>query len=390
MLETLPPGIPRTLRIDAKLADALEDQAQLRLRATLRVANVEPIELGAAVHQVASRPRFSAETSQFVAENDEVLRPNRITACKLVLRNEGTDRGRDVRVRLQLPEELHLDRADGAVREGDTVVLGDIPAGETRESTIFLRLAGQVAQDEELEVSGARQRPQRRPVLARAAEAEHVMPKHRSPRARRSTSHPADAIDAGAPVAYTLALRNCGDGAAKRLTIRLDSPATRCTRREAPVRQRRPAARLRRHVAAARSAGLTLGDVGVGAEVIVHLQAIVNAPLPSGTAIETRAYIAWDDGAETIVRCRAAARPLDAGAARSSRRVYRSPSSMPPPCRCARRRQSAPPSSRRRLPANGNGHPRDGHTFAIPAVASEPAQLEPAPTEGPTILSLAA
>ena len=71
----LQPGRPRTLRIEAKVADALEDEAQLRFRAMLRVANLEPVELGTAVHQVVSSPRFSAETSQLVTENDEVLRP---------------------------------------------------------------------------------------------------------------------------------------------------------------------------------------------------------------------------------------------------------------------------------------------------------------------------
>ena len=108
-LETLQPGFPRMVRINTRLAAALEDQSQLRLRATLWVGNAVGVELGTAVHQIAARPRFSAETSHIVAENEDVLRPDRTTACKLVLRNEGTDRGRDVRVRLQLLDELHLD-----------------------------------------------------------------------------------------------------------------------------------------------------------------------------------------------------------------------------------------------------------------------------------------
>ncbi|HXM06947.1 MAG TPA: hypothetical protein VN936_05760, partial [Candidatus Acidoferrum sp.] len=153
-LELLSPGVRRTLRIDAVLAAVLEDEAQLRLRAVLRVADGDDIELGTAILQIASRPRFTSETSQLVAESADALRPNHMIPCKLVLRNDGTDRGREVRVRLQIPPELRLERADGAARDGETVVLGDIAAGETREAIIFLRLTGQVSHDEPLTVLG--------------------------------------------------------------------------------------------------------------------------------------------------------------------------------------------------------------------------------------------
>lgn len=382
-LESLQPGIPRTLRVDARLAGALEDQSQLRLRATLRVANVEPVELGAAVHQIASRPRFSAETSQLVAENDEVLRPNRITACKLVLRNEGTDRGRDVRVRLQLPDELHLDRADGAARDGDTVVLGEIPAGESRDATIFLRLAGPVAQNETLDVlarvSGLNVVPFSLVPLKLGTHAEASFAEGAT-----LTSHPADAIDAGAPVVYTLALRNCGDGAAKRLTIRIDPPSNAVY---APGSTSVNGVSLLDFAGTSpllSSGGLTLGDVGVGAEVLVRLQAIVNTPLATGTAIETRAYIAWDDRPETIVRTE----PLRV---RSTPAMPIVEATLPftvidaaaAPVRAASPVMQLPPA----VPVNGNGHARNGHaTPSLPT--TELPQLEAPAADEPTILSL--
>ena len=300
-LESLQPGVPRTLRIEAKLAGVLEDQLPLRFRATLLVANVEPIELGAVVHQSASRPRLSAETSLIVAENAEVLRPNRITACKLTLRNEGTDRGRDVRVRLQLPDALQLDHTDGAARDGDAVLVGEIPAGETRDVAIFLRLTGSVAQNETLEVvarvSGLNVVPFSLAPLMLSTYAEASFDE-----GAVLVSQPLDTIDAGALVVYTLALRNCGDGAAKRLTIRLDPPSNAVY---APGSTAVNGVALLDFVGTSpllSSGGLTLGDVGVGAEVLVRLQAIVNTPLPTGTAIETRAHIAWDDRAECTVR----------------------------------------------------------------------------------------
>jgi hypothetical protein len=50
------------------------------------------------------------------------------------------------------------------------------------------------------------------------------------------------------------------------------------------------------------ASGLTLGDVGVGVEILVRMQAIVNTPLPAGATIETRAYVSWDEHPETTVR----------------------------------------------------------------------------------------
>jgi uncharacterized repeat protein (TIGR01451 family) len=373
-LETLAPGIRRTFRIDAVLAAVVEDDAQLRLRAALRVADGEETELGSAVLQVASRPRFSAETSQLVAESDDVLRPNHVTACKLVLRNDGTDRGREVRVRLQFPEELRLERADGAARDGDAVVLGDIVAGETREAIIFLRLAGQVSHDEPLtvlgRVSGLNVVPFSLAPLKLSTHAEASFAEGAA-----LTSQPTDAIDAGASIHYTLALRNGGDGAAKRLTIRLDQPSNAVY---APGSTSINNVSLLDFVGTSPllgSSGLALGDVGVGAEVMVHLQAIVNAPLPVGTAIETRAYIAWDDGPETIVRCE----PVRV---RSTPALPIVEAALPFTVIDA----AAAPKA---ISTNDNGHAvtaiaLNGHVATPAALPSEPLPVE----NGPAILSL--
>jgi uncharacterized repeat protein (TIGR01451 family) len=376
-LEKLQPGTPRTLRIEAKLADALEDEAQLRFRALLRVANLEPVELGTAVHQVVSRPRFSAETSHLLAESEEVLRPNRITACKLVLRNDGTDRGRDVRVRLLLPDALHLDRTEGAARDGNTVVIGDIPAGQSREATVYLRLAAPVGQNETLEVparvGGANVVPfALTPLkLSTLAEASFL-------EGATFVSRPADAVDAGGQIIYLLALRNCGDGAAKRLTIRVDAPTNAVY---APGSTAVNGVSLLDFVGTSpllSSGGLTLGDVGVGAEVLVNFAAIVNTPLATGTTIETRAYVAWDDRGETTVR----AEPLRV---RSTPALPIVEAALPFTVIDA---AAAP--TRAALPLNGNGYALNGHTAApaVVALPSEPPQLPAAPADEPAILSL--
>lgn len=299
-LDTLEPGAPRALRVEARIAPVIEDQAQVRLRATLRTAQLEPIELGSAVHLIASRPRFAAATSRLELASNEVLRPNRTTACRLILVNDGTDAGRDIRVRLQLPEELRLESVEGASRDGQSVVFGQVPAGESREALVHLRLVTTIAHGDVLEVAGRVSGLNVVPFsLATMRVATHAEPNFAD--AATLTSLPDDAIDAGAELTYTLALRNSGDGAAKRLTARLEAPAKTVYA---------PGSTSVNDVALLDFAGtsplltpngLTLSDVGPGVEVIVRLRVIVNTPLPAGTTIESRARVSWDSAPEIVV-----------------------------------------------------------------------------------------
>ncbi len=299
-LDTLEPGAPRALRVEARIVPVIEDQAQVRLRATLRSAQLEPIELGAAVHVIASRPRLGAATSRLELASNEVLRPNRTTACRLTLVNDGTDAGRDIRVRLQLPEELRLESVEGASRDGQSVVFGQVPAGESREALVHLRLVTTIAHGDVLEVAGRVSGLNVVPFsLDTMRVATHAEPSFAD--AATLTSLPADAIDAGAELTYTLALRNSGDGAAKRLTARLEAPAKTVYA---------PGSTSVNDVALLDFAGtsplltpngLTLSDVGPGVEVIVRLRVIVNTPLPAGTTIDTRARVSWDSAPEIVV-----------------------------------------------------------------------------------------
>jgi len=299
-LDKLPPGVQRKLRLDARVADALEDQRQLRVRATLRTATLADIPLGSAVHVASSRPRFSVAGSQLELESDDVLRPNRTTACRLTLHNEGTDRGRDVRVRLQLPEELRLESVDGASRDAETVVFGEIPALETREATLHLRLVGTVGIGDVLEV-GAR-------VSGGNVVPFSLAPMQLETHAEASfgegatlTSLPDEAVDSGEEVVYTLALRNTGDGAAKRLNARLDLPTNAVYAPGSTTVNDLPLLDFSGTSPLLVTSGLTLGDVGAGVEVLARLRIIVNTPLPAGSLIETRAYVTWDENPELVV-----------------------------------------------------------------------------------------
>ena len=299
-LDTLEPGKPRTVRVEARVAAVIEDETQLRLRATLRTAQLDPIDLGSATHVVASRPKFSASTSKLALAGNEVLRPNRTTLCRLSLANEGTDAGRDVRVRLQLPEELRLEGVDGASRDGQSVVFGAVPAGETRDATVHLRLVATISHGDVLEVgarvSGLNVVPFTLDTMRVATHAEPAFADNAT-----LVSTPDDAIDGGAELTYTLSLRNAGDGAAKRLTARLETPAKTVY---APGTTTVNDVSLLDFAGTSpllTPSGLTLADVGPGVEVIARLRVIVNTPLPAGTTIEARALVSWDDAPELVV-----------------------------------------------------------------------------------------
>ncbi|HEV3089766.1 MAG TPA: hypothetical protein VGX96_21375, partial [Candidatus Elarobacter sp.] len=300
-LDSLEPNVSRTLRIDARLAEALEDQSQVRVRATLETAQLPPVDLGSVAHVVASRPRFSAGTSTIATESNEVLRPNRTTACRLTVHNEGTDRGRDVRVRLQLPEELRLESVDGASRDGESVVFGEVPAQETREATVHLRLLGTVGFGDVMEVGarvgGINVVPFALDPMRLATHAEPTFGEGAT-----LSSIPTDAVDAGEEIAYALAVRNSGDGVAKRLSLRLDPPSNAVYAPGSTSVNDVPLLDFAGTSPLLAMSGLTLGDVGAGVEVIARLRMIVNMPLPADSYIETRAYVTWDEMPEMIVR----------------------------------------------------------------------------------------
>ncbi len=300
-LDTLEPNAQRTLRVEARVAATIEDQTQLRLHAVLRTKQLGDIDLGSAQHAIASRPRFSAKSSKLVAESGEVLRPNRTMACRLTVQNEGTDRGKDVRVRLQLPEELRLESVDNASRDAESVVFGEVPAQATREATVHLRLLGTAADGDVLQVNarltGSNVVPLSLEPVSLTTHAEPAFDEGAT-----LTSHPMETVDAGQEIVYTLALRNSGDGAAKRLNARIDTPSNTVYAPGSTTVNELSLLDFAGTSPLLAPNGLTLGDVGSGAEVIVQLSMIVNTPLPPGTAIETRAHVTWDETPEMIVR----------------------------------------------------------------------------------------
>ncbi|MGD0475398.1 MAG: hypothetical protein ABSB70_19595, partial [Candidatus Velthaea sp.] len=292
-LDPLEPGVSRSLRVEGQVAGTIEDQTQLRLHATLLTAQATRIELGTPAHVVDSRPRFSNASSHLVACSDEALRLKRVSLFRLTLANEGTDFARDVRVALELPAELRLEEVDDATRDGKSIVFGDIPAGERREAVLHLRLVGVVVGDEPLtiaaHVTGYNVVPfGLNPIeLATHAEAsfsEAVL-----------TAVPADTVDAGAQVLYTLVLPNDGDGLAKLVTARVISLSnavyaqSSTTVNDIALQDRAGTSLL------FGQEGLRFADVGAGVEIVVSWRVIVNTPLPPSAVVETTVCVRWDD-----------------------------------------------------------------------------------------------
>jgi uncharacterized repeat protein (TIGR01451 family) len=303
-LDTVEPNAPRRLNVEARIAAIVEDQSQLRLHAALRTKQLGEIDLGSAQHTIASRPRFAAKSSKLAAESGEVLRPNRTMACRLTVHNIGTDRGKDVRVRLQLPEELRLESVDNASRDAESVVFGEVPAQAAREATVHLRLLGTAADGEVLQVNarltGSNVVPLSLEPVSLTTHAEPAFDEGAT-----LTSHPMETIDSGQEIVYTLALRNSGDGPAKRLNARIDTPLHTVYAPGSTMVNDLPLLDFAGTSPLLAPNGLTLGDVTSGAEVVVQLSMIVNTPLPPGTSIETRAHVTWDEVPEMIVRAEA-------------------------------------------------------------------------------------
>ncbi len=299
-LDTLEPGAARRLRIESRIAATVEDQRQLRLRAVLRTAQLADMELGSAQQTVASRPKFDAATSKIAPESGEVLRPNRTMACRLTLHNGGTDRARDVRVRLQLPEELRLESVDRAARDAEGVVFGEVPAQESRDATVHLRLLGAVSDGDVLHINARLEGSNVVPLsLAPISLKTHAEPAFAE--GASLTAIPAEAVDAGQEVVYTLALRNSGDGVARRLNARIDAPTNAVYAPGSTTVNDLSLLDFAGTSPLLVPTGLTLGDVASGAEVFVRIAAIVNTPLPPGTTIETRAHVTWDDQPELVI-----------------------------------------------------------------------------------------
>ncbi len=299
-LGVLEPSVVHQLRFTARVAAPIADRAELRLGAVLETAEVPYTALGTVAIVARSRPKFTPGGSRITALSSEPLRPDRYADLAVHVENEGTDVARDVRLQLQLSPEARIQAVDGATRDGSLLIIGDVPAGGRVDANVRIRLERFVARGAivviEARLAGAGVLPFALAPVTIATLAEPQFAQGASLR-----TQPLEAVDAGDPMQYTLAVRNTGDGSAARVTIKTGIP---------PYTAYVPGSTSVNDVALLDMAGssvlwsasgLVLEDVNPGVEAIVRYSVIVNTPLPAGTFIDAQAEIGWDGGGRTVV-----------------------------------------------------------------------------------------
>jgi len=193
-----------------------------------------------------------------------------------------------------------LESAEGATRDGQTLVFGEIGAGETREGIATIRLQPFVANGTIVTVDATLNAAAALPVVLDALSVVTRAEPRLADGAQLLTM-PRDMIDAGAEIGFTLVFRNSGDGAASRIVIRGAQPPNTAyvpastSVNGVPLLDRGGTSLLWS------DDGLVLSDVTPGAEVLVRWLSIVNTPLPAQTAITARIEIASDDAAPFTV-----------------------------------------------------------------------------------------
>lgn len=307
-LGTIPPGAARTIALAANVVSPVADRTEIRLRARLESDQTVPVPLGQVELTVRSRARFSPATATLAYPSGEPLRPARHGDVHLALVNEGTDVARDVRVQLEITSAARIEAVEGATRVGSALLFGDVAPGERVEATVRLRLARLVARGTTIAVNGRLEAVGLLPFGL----APLTIPTIAEPRFDEGASlrtQPSETVDAGEALFVRLAIRNTGDGAAGRVTVRGQLPVRSTYLPGSTSVNDVPLLDVDGGSVLWSKPGLTLEDVDPGVEIGIRYCVIVNTPLPAGTLIDAHADVTWDGGgtlalASTPVRVR--------------------------------------------------------------------------------------
>jgi len=292
VLGALAPQTPRNLAIQARAATPQPNGTELRLGAALTTSNGGDVDFGEQRHVIRSRPRFVASSSRLTRISQAPLRYGRVTAVAIELSNDGNDAARDVHVDLRLPEELKLEAVDEWPRKGNAIAFGDLAAGEARQAIVHLRLHKLVPRTTTVSFDGL--------VRARGSAPFSLDPLGLAVDAQPAcadatfVSEPRETVAPGSQLAYTLSVRNTGDGIAAHLGLRVDACASM---KFLPGSMSINSAALHDNMALSlfsSQRGLEMRDVAPGVDVIIRWLTIVDDPLAAGTVIEAEAKISLD------------------------------------------------------------------------------------------------
>ena len=142
----------------------------------------------------------------------------------MVVTNVGTDVAHNVCLRLYISPEARLESVDGATRERSSLLFGEIAPGARARARLGLRLLRSLAKeypvtvDSVLTADSVLTVPLARLTIATTAEPDFSVGSFRS--------EPAEIVDVGEAVEWTLQVRNGGDGVAHRAEILIAQPAS--------------------------------------------------------------------------------------------------------------------------------------------------------------------
>jgi uncharacterized repeat protein (TIGR01451 family) len=290
-LGALEPNATRRISLRAGVRSPLPDRSEVRLGAAVHCRELGETSLGEVRWTIDSHPRFEAQTSRIERADDEVVRPNQIAEVDVTLLNSGTDVAHDVRLRLYVSPEARLESVDGAAREKSSLVFGEIAPGRNARARLGFRLLRGLAKEFPVTVDAVLTARAMLPVqlerltIATAAEPDFSI--------ATLTSEPADLVDVGETVDWTLHVRNGGDGPARRLRISIERPTAliyvpnSTTVNDVPVRDAGA-------VPAFASGGISLNDVDPGVEATICWRDVANNGLAAGEALVVDATCEYD------------------------------------------------------------------------------------------------
>lgn len=291
-LGIIPAYARRCLTVRARVPSPYADGAEIALDAKLLTRELGEVPLSPVRWRVESHPAFDAETSRFEISGESILRPNQLADVDIVLTNVGTDVAHNVALRCYISPEARLESVEGASRDKSMLLFGELAPAARARARLGLRLMRGLAKDwpvivdSVLSADGMLPLPLTRLTIATNAEPDFATGSF--------VSTPADAVELGEAVQWTLHVRNGGDGTARLVQIEIVQPDSliyvpnSTTVNDVPIRDAGATAPF----AAAR--GIVLNEVDPGVEATISWRTVVHNALPAGTAISYVAHVKYD------------------------------------------------------------------------------------------------
>lgn len=294
-LGTIEPNASHEIVVVGTVASPIADRTEIRFRAALISNETPALTLGALALVARSRSRFAHASSALTHVGGDALRPGAAGEIAILLTNEGTDVARDVRLSLDVSTDARIDGVDGATRDGDQVIFGDILPGARAQATVRVRLARFVARGTTVTVHARLAGVGLLPFALDPVTIATLAEPNFADGAQLRTQ-PIESVDAGEAMYVRLTARNTGDGSASRLTVRAALPDHSAYVPGSTSINDVPLLDASGGSVLWSKTGLVLEDVDPGVEISVRYCVIINTPLPAGTLLAPTAELGYDGG----------------------------------------------------------------------------------------------